>query len=154
MKNLLDKKDMEIHELYTRVKRYDQDMKKIDELKKQIAGLKKSNDELRHEAKLRQDELATLRRDNQHLESRHDEMSEDLRSKDDLTRDLKTLLTTQDYHDCVITSNGQKYNAHKSILSARSERLKRLIEKQMSPAPPAAPVDPKAKKSSLSLIHI
>lgn len=133
MRNLIEKKDQEIHEMQNRIKKYEQEMKKVDEMKKQLTSMKKTNEELRHELKNRNDEIANLKRSNHQVEEKRDELSEELRAKDELSRDFKTLLSSQDYHDCIITSNGQKYQTHKSILAIRSPALKTMINAQLTP---------------------
>lgn len=71
-----------------------------------------------------------LRKQNDKLAVNLEKVNEDLKPKQELVRDLKSLLTTQDHSDCQLTIGGQKYFAHKCILSARSEVLRKLLAPQ------------------------
>lgn len=144
----MEKKDLEIYELQSRIKKLEQDLKQADEAKKQLSVLKKTHEECRHQIKSGREELNAIKKSNQKLLDHHDQMNEELKPKHELTRDLKSLLTTQDYHDCVLTSsNGQKYQAHKCILAVRSQTLRDLIHKQATQSPP---IDPRNKSKSSS----
>jgi speckle-type POZ protein len=75
-------------------------------------------------------ELIALRKQNDKFSTNLEQLNEELKPKQELVRDLKSLLTTQDHTDCQLTIGGQKYFAHKCIMSARSEVLRKLLAPQ------------------------
>lgn len=145
VKNIIDKKDSEIYDLYHRIRKYDAESKMIEEMKKQINSLKKQNDDYKRQLKFSTQELTVLKRNNEKVVTSYDQLSEDVKPKQELTRDLRSLLTTQDHYDCIISCAGQKYQAHRCILSIRSKTFADMI------ADVTRPSDPKAKSKSSSM---
>lgn len=141
LRNVLEKKDLEIYELQNRLKKIETEIRSNEELKKQISFLKKQNDEYKTQLRSAREELSLMKKNSDKLSDTYDKLVEDVKPKNELTRDLKSLLATQDYSDCVINCSGEKYQAHKCILTIRSEYL----AKALKAPPPNAQVDPKTK---------
>lgn len=138
VRNVLDKKDQEIYELQNRLKKYDSDLRSSEELKRQINFLKKQNEEYRDQLRSTKEELNMLKKNNDKVITNYESLSEEVKPKNELTRDLKSLLVTQDYSDCTINCNGQKYPTHKCILAIRSEPLRQLLKRAIPEPKPKA----------------
>ncbi|CAF0898073.1 unnamed protein product [Brachionus calyciflorus] len=166
LRNILDKKDAEIFDLQTKLRRQDIDVKTNEDLKKQIAQLKRHNEELKSQIAEYKIQIENLKETNEKVQSKFDKISDDLKTKSEFFRDIKSLLRTQEHADCFIVVNDQRFPAHKNILASRSVVLKNLIElneKLPSPPPPPPPPiketksknkkDPKNQSINESLIN-
>ncbi len=140
LRPFLDRKENEILDLTHRIKRLESESVKHDEIKRQMFFVRKQNDELRDELQLAQNELSQLKQKNERVVHNLEHLSEEVQPKKELTHDLKQLLNKQEFTDCVIACNNERYSAHKCILAIRSEVLRKMIENlavQQQQIPPA-----------------
>jgi hypothetical protein len=128
LRSYLEKKDNEITDLNQRLERRKSEMITFSEHSKQIGVLRKQNDEQREQLKAAESQVAYLKQLNEHVLTHHAQISEELKPKKELTLLLKGLLEKQEFTDCILVNNNQRYPAHKCILAVRSEALRRLLE--------------------------
>ena len=100
----------------------------FEEHRKQSMMLRKQNEELRELLHSTRYELEHIKRVNQNAVINYENLTEEFQPKKMLTRELKNLLEKQEFVDCILVNNNERYPAHKCILAVRSEALKRLLE--------------------------
>lgn len=148
MKIILDKKDAEIFELHNKLTRIDSDIRTNEDLKKQIANLRRQNEELKTLNSNLKERNEYLYINNEKIQSKCDKMTDDFKTKYEFIRDMKNLLRNQNYSDCFLNVNEIKYPVHKCVISARSKVLRNLVDSvAVSPTPVPPPLPPVQNKN-------
>lgn len=110
-----------------KLRKVDADVRNAEEMKRQSMYIKKQNEEIREQLRSSKTELLTARKSNEMSMKTYEQLIDELKPKQELTDDLKNMYTTQIFSDCTITCGNQKFPAHKCILAARSEPLRKLL---------------------------
>jgi len=124
---VLDKKDQENYELQHKLKKYDTEAKSFDEAKKQVAQIRRQSEELKAHLRSMRDQIEKLKLKEESLVNEKQSLSEQLKKKSGLSKTMKSLAEDQTYSDCVVSCGPHKFQAHKCILTLRSEKLKQMI---------------------------
>ena len=80
------------------------------------------------------DEYFQLKKINEDITKKYERIVNETKPKDTFIKDLKTLLTNQTFNDLTINVGNEMHLAHKCILAARSEKLRKLLEPVIDPA--------------------
>ena len=80
------------------------------------------------------DEYFQLKKLNDDMTKKYEKIVSEAKGKDKFIQDLKTLLKNQSFNDLTINVGNEMHLAHKCILAARSEKLKKLLEPVIDPA--------------------
>lgn len=123
----MDKKDQENYELQHKLKKYDTEAKSFDEAKKQVAQMRRQSEELKAHLRSMRDQIEKLKLKEESLENEKESLSDQLKKKSGLSKTLKSLAEDQTYSDCVVSCGPHKFQAHKCILTLRSEKLKQML---------------------------
>ncbi len=124
---MLDKKDQENYELQYKLKKFGNEAKSFDEAKRQVAQMRRQSEELKANLRSMRDQIEKLKKKEESLENEKESLNEQLKRKSGLSKTLKGLAEDPTYSDCVVSCGPHKFQAHKSILTLRSEKLKHLI---------------------------
>ena len=139
IKPVLERKDLEIRDLLFKLRRYEAEASSNEELRRQLTSVKKQNEDFRVKLRRNTDEMSTMKVTTEKAKDDFNNLTTELRPKNQLVRDMKALHLSQDHSDCTITCRGVKFPAHKCILCARSEPLKRMLNPHLYPAEQTSP---------------
>jgi hypothetical protein len=124
----LEKKENELAELNQRLDKHRGEMITFEEHRRQMQIMRRQNEEQRDLLRAVEEELSYHKQLNENAVTHHEKLSEEIQPKKELIRVLKSLLERQEFTDCILVNNNQRYLAHKCILAIRSDALRRLLE--------------------------
>jgi hypothetical protein len=103
-------------------------------LRKQHGSLRKNHEESKLNMKMYKEEYFQIKKVNEDINKKYEKIMSETKAKDKFIQDIKTLLSNQGFNDLTINVGNEMHLAHKCILAARSEKLRKLLEPVIDPA--------------------
>lgn len=124
---VLLKKETAIIDYHKKLIKLEAEIRSVDGLRRRMDNLSKVNEEFQNKISLTEEELENTRNDLEQAKAEIEKQNEELKRKRELSKNLGSLQKSLDYSDVTVVCGTQKYQAHKCVLSSRSEFLRDLL---------------------------
>jgi len=133
LQKIINRKDNQIADLKSRLRRQEAELKAIEEFKQQYKYITKQSNENALMSLSTREELSLIKQSYDKLKAEYLALKMRTLSMHEMGKDMEKLFKNSEFSDCTIICGNQRLHLHKCILAIRSDYLRSLIIHRKSP---------------------